>query len=210
MSIERINEGIEAIAYLLKVMNNGIDVYNRLDSRYSGSTHSKAFKAVRHSNYVRFNELIGEPINEAYAINVGEPIKKITNSSLSGEVYFGQLISVLPSLIKFKDDCFSEFGEIDDDFSDEVFTKLATFELAIKMRANNCGVGKHEDRLEEVIDSLRGNVPLYKKEINKLHEGRKFLNHIKHPETAPDNWKDGLTTFQEAYAILEKHEILII
>jgi hypothetical protein len=81
------------------------------------------------------------------------------------------------------------------------------------MHVNNHLKGKKKslsnNNLICVIDELKQIFPLSQNEIDKIQEGRKFLNKVKHHKTDETSWKSNIVIFEEAYSILEKHKIVI-
>jgi hypothetical protein len=121
------------------------------------------------------------------------------------------LAAATPSLKTFLKKCHATFGNVTDNhFSDEVFRKLVAYEIAIRMHAKNRSLIPKGSTLEFAIDKLRNAFSLTEDEIESLHNGRKFLNKIKHHEGFDFSWINNVILFEEAYSILSKYNIKII
>lgn len=186
------------VGYMLKVLKNKLQ-----DGKYK-----QEFASIRHGNYNEFIELMNVGLPEMVVYSNGEI--KVNPKSIKGECDFIGLVSSGPSLDKFESDIKAEYGEIVDvDFSDEIYRKLVVFEAGIRMHVSNRKMISDGDTLITIIDKLPTIFPLTKKDVKKIHEGRKFLNKIKHHKINDVSWKSNVTLFEEAYSILEKHKIVI-
>ncbi len=187
------------VGYMLKVLKN----------KMHNDKYKQEFASIRHGNYNQFIQLMNVGLPGMVVYSGGEI--KVNPTSVVGECDFIGLVSSGPSLDRFESDIKSEYGEIiDNDFSDEIFQKLVVFEIGIRMHVNNRKLISEEDNLETIINKLPTIFPLIKKEVEKIHDGRRFLNKIKHHKLTDDvSWKNNVNLFEEAYAILEKHKIVI-
>jgi hypothetical protein len=186
------------VGYMLKVLKN---------KKKINKIFKTTFANIRHGNYHGFIELIKEPIPDMVIYSSG--IITVNPKTIENECDFIGLHAAGPSLEKYYKLCFNEFGEINDtDFNDEIYRKLAVFEIKIRMHANNHGIIDKGDTIINIINKLQQIFPLNNNEIKVLIEGNKFLNKVKHPEkNNNDNWKVNIVSFEEAYKILEKYKI---
>lgn len=180
-----------AVGYMLKVLKSGIDT----------SKYRQEFAAIRHGNYEEFIDLVKGriPFMVIYGQEEGERLFDFAGLFVAG-----------PSLAKFANQCFLEYGKIpDQDVSTEVYQNVAYFEAAIRMHANNRKLlGEKEDFIH-VINKLGESMSLPQDEIDKLQQGRMFLNMIKHFKNQFPSWEEGNAAFEEAFAVINKHRILI-
>jgi hypothetical protein len=187
------------VGYMLKVLKN----------KKQNNKYESEFTSIRHGNYNQFIKLIGVKLSKMI-ISDNCTIKK-NPSSIEGECDFIGLIASGPSLDKFFADVTAEYGIITDaDFSDEIYRKLVVFETGIRMHVSNKKLIINGDTLNNIIDKLSTIFPLAENEIKKIHDGRKFLNEIKHHKNDDVSWKQNVLLFEEAYSILEKYKIVII
>ena len=80
------------------------------------------------------------------------------------------------------------------------------------MHANNANLLSKTKRtkLEHAINLLCTHKEITNDEKNLLHEGRKFINKIKHHKNNSYNWKIEVDKFESAFQVLDKWRILII
>lgn len=186
------------VGYMLKVLKNKLQ-----DGKYK-----QEFASIRHGNYNEFIGLVNAGLPEMVIYSNGKI--KVNPKSIKGECDFIGLVSSGPSLDKFESDIKAEYGKIIDvDFSDEIYRKLVVFEVGIRLHVSNRKLISDGDTLTTIIDKLLTIFPLTKEEVTTLHNGRKFLNKIKHHKINDVSWKDSISIFEEAYHILEKHKIVI-
>jgi tRNA 2-selenouridine synthase SelU len=96
------------IGYMYKVLKNGKDT----------SKFRSEFAAIRHGDYDEFLNLIGKEIDFIVTYNSGA-INNDTNIR-NDDSDFGRLIKSEESLKSFYNNCFKEYGKIDDQaLSDE-------------------------------------------------------------------------------------------
>ena len=188
-----------AIGYLYKVLKNGKDT----------SKFKEEFAAIRHGDYEKFLSLIGDKIDFIAFYNNG-----VINNDVKireDDSDFARLIKSGSSLNTFVKICFEEFGEITDrDLTNLDFERLALFELSLKMHRNNYALREDKIRLENVINHLQIIKKLSDSDIKILHQGRKFLNKVKHPEKMKSDWRAELIVFNSAYNILLQKQLTII
>lgn len=188
------------IGYMLKVLKNGFDTTPFKDE----------FKAIRHGDYATFIKIVGEETPFMVIYSDGQIRTEENNPHY--EFDFEGLLKSGPSLKKFLLACQNHYGKINDpDLTDNIFLKCALFEIAIRMHANNANLLSKIERtkLEKVINVLCTHKGLEIEEKNLLHEGRKFINKIKHQKNGACNWKIEVENFEKAYQILEKRRILV-
>ncbi len=177
----------KTVGYMLKAMKLKEDT----------SLFRKEFASIRHGNYLEFTELIKGEI-------------QVSNRLTREEIDFVGLIKSGPSLLEFHKKCLSQFGNlIDHDISDKIYEKVALFEISLRMHANN-NLINFQDDLIEVIFKLSKSKNLPNNLIEKLQNGRRFLNMIKHPKNQFSSWNEGITAFNEAYLICQKHSLTVI
>jgi hypothetical protein len=187
------------IGYMYKVLKNGKNT----------SKFHKEFAAIRHGDYSDFLNLIGEEIDfvvsyKSGAINTDTNIREDDSD-------FGRLFKSGKSLKKFLNNCYSEFGEFEDEvISIEVYEKLALFELSLRMHRNNNSPRVDRITLENVINELKEIKGLSDSDCKLLHKGRKFLNNVKRPEKMKDSWEGGVNDFHDAYSVLQSQQLTII
>jgi len=191
----------EVVGYMLKAMKNKIDI------RY----FQKEFSSIRHGNYDRFLELINEERPHMWEIDLA--IDKIRKDDFSQENTsdFGMICQSGPSLKKFYKECKIKYGKLDDsDITDDIYYKLAVFEISIRMISNNYGLSAKDDNLKTIINKLSSHMRIVESDVDKLHQGRKFLNFIKHNNNKFKSYSDGIIQFNKAYDILNTNNIKII
>jgi hypothetical protein len=187
------------IGYLYKVLKNGKDT----------SKFKEEFEAIRHGDYETFLSLIGDKIDFIVSYNNGVISNDVNIREDDSD--FARLIKSGSSLNTFVKICIEEFGKIDDcDLTNLDFERLALFELSLKMHRNNNAPRENKLRLENVINHLQIIKNLSDSEIKILHQGRKFLNKVKHPEKMKSDWKAELIVFNSAYNILLQKQLTII
>ena len=179
------------VGYMLKVLKSGIDT----------SKFRQEFASIRHGNYEEFIKLVNGrfPFMIIYGQEEG---KKLFD--------FAGLVAAGPSLVGFGNDCFRAYGGMsDNDVSGDTYQKVAYFEAAIRMHANNHDLLGDKENLVDVIDKLGKKMELSQTEIDTLQLGRKFLNMIKHYNNQFPSWEEGNKAFEKAFNILTKYRILI-
>lgn len=188
------------VGYMLKVLKNKMD---------TAKFHNE-FAAIRHGDYDKFISLIKEPILPMVICENGVIRNRI--NSVKEECDIIALFAATPSLYKFYHICYSHYGDlVDTDFNDEIYRKLSVFEIRIRMHANIKGkVINSRDELMDIINKLSVNYTLTETEINLIHDGRRFLNKIKHHNVTSTSWKSNISLFENAYQLLDDKKIRII
>jgi len=188
------------VGYMLKVLKNGIPI----------NKFKIEFACIRHGNYDEFIGLIGEekPFMIVGDIKTGEI--RSENLTQKNTCDFGGLLMAGPSLKKFYVECKKEFGNvIDNDISDDIFESLVHFELTLRMHGNNNNLLNEKEELISVIEKVGKFKSLTINEINDLHEGRKFLNMVKHNNHQFKTYSDGILALNNANKILDKYILTI-
>jgi len=196
------------VGYMLKVMKSGKDI----------TKFESEFAAIRHGNYDEFIDLIKEekPFMVAWQDGV---ISTQDNISQKTHCDFAGLVLAKPSLTKFFNNCVKEYGKdllkTDTEISNDIYEKMALFELSLRMHANNNKLlNEHED-LDDVIKKLCKFKNIPPSDEEKLHKGRRFINDIKH-HNEPSykrkflTWSEGVLNFEEAYKLIEDKKLTII
>lgn len=196
------------VGYMMKLLKNNIDI----------KSHQKEFAAIRHGNYDEFIQLVNGEIPFMVIYNNGEI--RTDNFNQNNTCDFGMLIQSGPSLLKFYKEVKSKYGEVNDvEISDDIYKKLVLFEISLRVHANNnnliqryvIGDKETETTIENVIDKLSKFKNLTSIEIEKLHKGRLFTNHVKHKKSKEfSSYQDGIKHFNEAYDVLLNNQLTII
>jgi hypothetical protein len=154
--------------------------------------------------------MVGGKIPPMIIYDADNDIMKINPKTIEkNECEFGKLIAASPSCKIFMDEINERYNSIlDSDFSDDVYKKMAIFELAIRMYLTNHNIGNLDDSLNVCINNL---LFITYVDLTKLHNGRKFLNKIKHNNDPNDiSWKSDIGLFNESYTILQSYNIMIL
>jgi hypothetical protein len=187
------------VGYMLKILKNKRDTTKFINE----------FAAIRHGDYNKFIDLIKKPI--PFMVIYENGIIRGGITSAKNECDFFGLLAAGPSLDKFYETCHLHYGEIiDADFNDEVYRKLSLFEIRIRLHADIHKLTTATDTLETIIDKLSSKIQFSKEEVAAIHEGRKFLNKIKHHTIKDTVWKSNISLFETAYQVLDKKDIRII
>lgn len=187
------------VGYMYKVQKN----------KFETSNFRNEFAAIRHGDYFEFLNLIGHEIDFIVSYRNG---KINTNTKIeSNDIDFEKLLKSGNSLKIFLNKCYNEFGKIiDKDISNEIYEQLALFELSLRMHVNNKRLTKERLRLEEIIDKIKIYEELTDDETKILHNGRKFLNFVKRPNSMKSTWQNEITNFNEAYNLIQRKKLTII
>jgi hypothetical protein len=191
----------EPIAYMLKVIKLGI----------KHKAYKDEFNAIRHGDYHSFLALINGPI--PFMLKYSNGVISDETNSPKYEIDFEGLLKSQASLKIFYTKCKKEYGNIQDiDISDDIYNKVATFEIALRMHANNSNLLSKNNRfeLEEVINLLCNHKKLSNQEREQLQLSRRFLNMVKHYKKQFPTWQEGIVAFLKGYDVLIKHAILVI
>ena len=187
------------VGYMLKVLksNAKIDKFN------------PEFKMIRHGNYFEFINSVKGEVPHTVVYNKG----KITSDNIArkDDFDFLGLFNANPSLQKFYLDCYKEYGKITDtDIPDSIYGIAALFEISIRMHANNNNLIEPRENLVEVINKLSEFKNLTENETNKLHQGRRFINMIKHFKNQFPSWNEGIDAMTIAYELIKEKKLTII
>lgn len=195
------------VGYMLKVLKNDKDI----------SGERKEFASIRHGNYNEFIQLIGGEIppmvigGDIEPVVLGEGDRNSELNFLKNECDFIQLNAAGPSLKIFLRKCFEKHDNFnDDDITDETYKKLAIFEIRIRTHASNRKLIQPNDTLETIIDKVGEFFNLSTENIQQLHQGRRFLNRVKHNKNTTYDWKANCNEFNKAYDILSQNKIRLI
>lgn len=191
----------ESIAYMLKILKS-----NKKITKYKDE-----FASIRHGNYYEF-------INK---IRVYLPENSIVISDRNGfntnvypqkdEVDFILIIKAGDALKTFYKNCFTIYGQISDvDISDEIYYKLALYELNLRIHANNNQLLNGKEKISVVIDKICKLKGFSQIEKDILNKGNKFLNMVKHYNNQFPSWIDGISAFEIAYQFLVDKELTIL
>lgn len=188
------------VGYMLKIIKNRV-VLNKKTKNY--------FNYIKHSNFQGFIDLIKEPVPPMVIWSNGEII--VSPEKIGNQCDFIGLLASGPSLKTFYQKCLSEVGDFNDiDFDDEIYKKLALFELAIRMHLNNNSLILENETIVNFIPKLQQICLVTNDEIKTLIKANQFLNKIKHPEKLKnDKWKSDVVVFDEAFSILVKYNITV-
>jgi hypothetical protein len=187
------------VGYMLKILksNAKIDKFN------------PEFKMIRHGNYFEFINSVKGEVPHTVVYNKG----KITSDNIArkDDFDFLGLFNANPSLQKFYIDCHKEYGKITDtDIPDSIYGIAALFEISIRMHANNNNLIESRENLVEVINKLSEFKNLTENETNKLHQGRRFINMIKHFKNQFPSWNEGIDAMTIAYELIKEKKLTII
>ena len=187
----------KVVGYMLKIIKSGVKI-----TRFKNK-----FNAIKHGDYVCFIELLEVGIPDDIIVNkIGEGIIPTEKQLEQKNVDFLFLLLASKSLIRFYQDCFSEYGEIiDEDLTDEDFEKLANFEMVLRMFYNNTFSYNGRIDLIDIIDAYLAHKGISKYEIEMVQVGRTFLNMVKGHKANFHNYKQGLIEFNESLKVLRKN-----
>ena len=189
----------KTVAYMLKAMKLKLNTQK----------FHHEFASIRHGNYFDFINIIQAPIPTVVVYNSGNI--KVNNIIEKGEIDFVGLIKSGPSLIDFLKKCLTEFGSLkDNDIPDIIYEKTVLFEIGLRMYANNHELIIERELLIDVIKKISVFKKMSEIETQKLDNGRRFLNMIKHNKNEFSDWQTGIHAFEEAYKIIEKYKLTII
>ncbi len=194
--MERILVGV-TVGYMLKVLKSG-----KVTQEFK-----KEFDAIRHGDYLEFINLIGGPMPYIVRYEQGEIISGYL-PPLDDDIEFELLLKAGPSLKIFLLKCYQTYGTIiDPDISDSMFESLALFEISLRIHAKNNKLTNAKDKLHFVIDSLKKHQNLSSSDAEKLHQGRTFLNMVKHDNGQYESWGEGISAFDMAFETMKKTKL---
>ena len=188
-----------SVGYMLKVLKSKTDIEH----------FNEEFKMIRHGNYFDFISSIKGDVPYTVVYKNGEI--KSDNISREDDIDFLGLINANDSLRKFFYLCFEKYGDIEDkDIPNELYETTALFEISIRMHANNNQLVQPHETLNNTIDSLGAFKKLTPEQLQTLHNGRKFINMIKHGKKSFSSWEEGNRAIVEAYSLLKVKKLTII
>lgn len=188
-----------AVGYMLKVLKSNVKI----------DKFNLEFKMIRHGNYFEFINSVKGEIPHSVVYSKG----KITSDNIArnDDFDFLGLFNANPSLQKFYIDCYNEYGKITDiDIPDSIYGIAALFEISLRMHANNHNLIEPRENLNEVINKLTKFKNLNKDETNKLHQGRRFINMVKHFNNQFPTWNEGIDSMKIAYEIVKEKKLTVI
>lgn len=171
--------------------------------------YKSEFNAIRHGDYFEFINLIKEPISPL-VINKSGVVSTDTKPNIEDCDFVG-LTKSKNSMIKFYEECFKEYGDINDnEIDDNLFYEVALFEISIRMHAKNHNLITKREDLKTIIPTLckHNNIP--ESDMILIDKGRVFLNMIKHFKNQFATWEDGIENFKIANKILIKYGITVV
>jgi len=190
----------QSIGYMFKVLKSGQKI----------RAYKDEFNAIKHGDYGTFLKLVQGP--QPYIIKWNNGIISDESQNPNFDCDFEGLCKSCPSLKLFYEKCLLAYKvEIDDDIHDDIYHKVVTFEIAIRMHSNNCNLLGKEKKydLEEVINELCAYKSMSRLEVKNIQKARRFVNMIKHFKQQFPSWPEGINHFLAGFAVLEKYRILI-
>lgn len=188
-----------AVGYMLKVLKSGVKI----------TEYKTEFAAIRHGNYFEFINLVKGELPFMVTYRAGDVY--IDDQNNPDDIDFAGLMKAGNSLKMFYENCIEFYGKIiDPDISDKEYCKLASFEISLRMHANNYHLTDKNAEIQKVIDVVGRHFKLTAYEIELLHDGRRFLNMVKHFKKQFNTWDEGINALQLALTVLSNHKLTII
>ena len=188
-----------AVGYMLKVIKVGKPITN----------YKTEFASIRHGNYFEFINSIKGPLPFMVTYQDGNVF--VDDKNNPDDIDFAGLLKAGQALQIFYENCINIYGEIiDNDIRDIQYCKLASFEISLRMHANNKKLISKRENLVNVIDTIGKHHKLTAAEIEALQLGRCFLNMVKHYKRQFETWQDGINAFNMALKILNKYNLTIL
>ena len=188
-----------AVGYMLKVIKAGKTITN----------YKAEFAAIRHGDYFEFINSVKGPLPFMVTYHEGKTF--IDDKNNPNDIDFAGLLKAAQSLKLFYENCINTYGEIiDNDITDLMYCKLASYEISLRMHANNKKLIPQREELVNVIDSIGQHYNLTTLEIKELHSGRIFLNMVKHYKGQFKTWEEGINAFKLALKVLDKYKLTIL
>ncbi|WP_274474511.1 hypothetical protein [Mangrovimonas aestuarii] len=198
----------DTVGYMLKVLKNKKNIS---DVRFE-------FNSIKHGNFNEFIQLIDSDLpifvvgglgKETKVYGEGNRLEEIKH--LKNECNFVQMLSSANALKIFSKECFIKFGSIQDDhIPNTAYKKLAIFEIRIRVHASNHGLITEDDKLESIINKLCEKLDFSETSIMDIHNGRKYLNKVKHHKKNNFPWQERLPEFLKAYDTLTEKKIRLL
>jgi hypothetical protein len=187
------------VGYMLKVMK----------ANKKGLKFKKEFACIRHGNYPKFISLIKGEIPLMVVYNSG--IIESNPSPKENNYDFVGLIMAGPSMKNFYQKCAKEYGVFDDanNISNEIFYKIAIYEITIRLFANKFKTLNESEKLCSIITNLGKYLKLEPSEVEIIQKGRKLLNMIKHGKKKNYTWEEGQLDFNNAFNFMVEKKITI-
>jgi len=187
------------VGYMLKVLKSDVKI----------DKFNTEFKMIRHGNYFEFITSVKGEVPHTVVYDKG--VIKSGNIAREDDFAFLGFFNANPSLKKFHENCHQKYGEIiDTDIPNSIYGIAALFEISIRMHANNNELIIPRENLFDVIDKLSEFKNLTEKETDDLHQGRIFINMIKHFKNQFPTWEKGIEAMTKAYNLLKEKELTII
>jgi hypothetical protein len=188
-----------AVGYMLKVIKSGKVI----------TKFKEEFAAIRHGDYFNFINQIDGPLPFMVTYQNGQVY--VDDKNNPNDIDFAGLLKAGNSLKLFYENCIDHYGEIiDNDIPDSIYCKLASFEISLRMHANNNRLILKGEKLERVIEKIAQHYKLTDKESQSLQLGRRFLNMVKHYKRQFPTWVEGVESFKNAKNILDNHKLTIL
>jgi hypothetical protein len=187
------------VGYMLKVLKSDVKI----------DKFNTEFKMIRHGDYFEFINSVKGEIPHTVVYNKG--VIKSDNKPREDDFDFLGLCNSNPSLQKFHINCNKEYREINDtDIPNSIYGIAALFEISIRMHANNNNLIESRENLIDVINILSEFKNLTENETKSLHQGRRFINMIKHFKNQFASWNEGIEAIIIAYELLKEKKLTII
>lgn len=186
------------IGKCLKIIKNG----TKLDEK-----HRNAFNSIKHGNYLEFFDLYHGKVQPSVFGDLNTLEMKIMDENTirdQGVPPFVKLLSVSKSLQNFWNEISPIYpmNEKDRDVDDSIYFKSAAFETDIRMYSYNYDISfDTEEELNVVIKKFGKHFDISNDSLEKLHNGRKFLNNIKHryKRDKVKDWNNECIKMKRAY-----------
>jgi len=195
------------IGYMLKVLKNQRDI----------SEVKFEFNSIKHGNYNEFIQLIDAELpllvigGDIEPVVIGEGHRSEEIIFLRNECDMIQLIASANAMKTFLEKCYLKYGNIiDADIEEITYRKLAIFEIRIRVHASNHKLIVEGDTLEKIIDKLCEKLDLNQSIQKDLHDGRRYLNKVKHIGKEDSSWDEKLPIFLKAYDHLTSKRIRLL
>lgn len=193
----------QVVGYMLKVIKSGNNI----------KAYKEAFNAIKHGDYDCFLRLINEPM-QGFIVQWKEGEMKTEGfAQAKGDSDIALLYVIEPSIIQFGKTCFTAYGKlVDADIPDLIFCRCAAYEISMRVQLNkeaqNRKLRYNNLTLAEAIAELGKLNEITDTELDLLHQGRRFINLIKHPGKSP-KWAEGMAAFEAAWTVREKYQLQI-
>lgn len=188
-----------AVGYMLKVIKSGMVI----------TKFKEEFASIRHGDYFNFINLIDAPLPFMVTYQNGNVY--VDDKNNPNDIDFAGLLKAGNSLKLFYENCIDHYGQIiDNEIPDNIYCKLASFEISLRMHANNNHLIQKGEKLERVIEKVSQHYKLTDEESQSLQLGRRFLNMVKHYNRQFPSWNEGVEYFQKARNVLDNYSLTIL